>query len=333
MKEKRKDHIKPSENDIIVMKFPVHYTLSNLKKAVHDPTLFLVEGRRLALSANAAYSRLRGFNGTCEVIDEDWDNLIILDGCRYDLFEEVNFLDGRLGSRTSVGSESWEFLCENFQGRQLHDVIYVTANPHAPKLDDNTFYRTVNLLKHQWDEDLRTVTPEAMTKEALKVHEKHPNKRLIVHYMQPHFPFIGEKGQKITHAGVTPGNKTSNEQTPHVWSGLRDRKLDIDEDFVYAAYRENLELTLPHVRELVSSLDGKSVVTSDHGNLTGDRTRPIPVKGYGHPRGFYAPELVTVPWLVIEGSNRRHITTNPPYKNEQMDSEVVENRLEDLGYR
>jgi hypothetical protein len=316
------------------MNLPGRYNLSNLTKAVRDPELFFVEARRLALSANAAYSRYQGLKNPCYVVEEDWDTLVILDGCRYDLFEDINTLDGLLESRTSAGSESWEFLRENFQGRQLHDTVYVTANPHAPKLDDGTFHRTVNLLKTNWDETLKTVTPGVMTDEALAIHEEYPHKRLIVHYMQPHFPFIGEKGRQITHTGVNWNVETNGqEDVPHVWSGLRDRKLNVDENFVYEAYRENLELTLPYVRNLLDSLDGKSVVTADHGNLVGDRTGPVPAKGYGHPKGFYVPGLVTVPWLVVESSERRQIISEPPSKRDEIDDDVIESRLKHLGYK
>lgn len=312
------------------MNRPARYTFSNLVEALRDPRSFVIELRRLALSANAAYSRLRGREIGCEVVEEDWDNLVILDGCRYDLFRRENTVEGRLESRTAAGSESWEYLRENFQGRRLHDTVYVTANPHAPKLAEGTFHERRNLLEDRWDEDLKTVPPDVVTEEALEVHAKYPNKRLIVHYMQPHFPFIGETGQAISHTGVSPGDEADD--GPHVWAGLRDGTLDVDEDMVYEAYRENLELALPHVRELVDALDGKSVITSDHGNLVGERTGPLPVRGYGHPRGFYTPELVTVPWLVVESTERRHVESDPPTGHESMDTDVVEERLADLGY-
>ncbi len=313
------------------MRLSARYSLSNLAKALRNPYLFSTEVRRLALSANAACSRLRRQDNGCDVVEEDWDNLVILDGCRYDLFQSENIINGRLKSRISAGSESWEFLRANFQGQQLHETVYITANPHASKLDDNTFHRTVNLLKDRWDEELKTVTPEAMTEEAVAIYEEHSNKRLIVHYMQPHFPFIGEKGREITHAGVSQSGEGDDE--PHIWTGLLNGRLDVDETEVYEAYRENLELTLPCVRELINSLDGKSVVTADHGNLIGEWTGPIPVKGYGHPRGFYAPGLVTVPWLVIDSEERRHVIPNRPSNHNQIDPDTVEARLKDLGYR
>lgn len=316
------------------MNLPERYTLANIKRAARDPSRIRGEAIRLGLAANGAWSRLTDDESPCDVVEEDWDTLVILDGCRYDLFEEVNTLDGRLESRRSAGSESWEFLRENFQGRQLYDTVYVTANPFAPKLDD-VFHRQLNLLRTHWDGERRTVTPDVMTEEAIAAHEAHPNKRLIVHYMQPHFPFIGELGRKIGHAGVNPDTDTDGDEAPHVWLGLQNRTLDVDEELVYAAYRENLELTLPYVQELLDSVDGKTVVTSDHGNLVGERTWPLPIKGYGHPRGLRSPGLVDVPWLVVEGATRRQVTADPSVETEEdeMESEVLEKRLADLGYQ
>lgn len=57
-------------------------------------------------------------------MDADWDNLLILDSCRYDLFSEVAVEDGLKGELTtfrSRGSSSSEFLKENFAGRTYDD--------------------------------------------------------------------------------------------------------------------------------------------------------------------------------------------------------------------
>jgi hypothetical protein len=315
------------------MKLPTRYSISDILTALQNPARLFFELRRIALSINASYTRLRGSNGECRVVEEDWDNLIILDGCRYDMFKELNIINGKLESRISAGSESWEFLQKNFQSRQLHDTIYITANPHAPKLADDVFYQTINLLENQWNEKLKTVLPQAVTQSALETHKKHPQKRLIIHYMQPHFPFIGEVGQQIDHTGVSQESEKTETETKHIWFGLRDGKLNIPEERVLAAYKENLELVLPRVKSLIDSIGGKSIITADHGNLVGERTRPIPIKGYGHPRGFYAPGLVTVPWLIVEAEKRRNVTTGSPQTSHDIESEVVDQRLSDLGYK
>ncbi len=45
------------------------------------------------------------------VFREDWDNLIVLDACRHDLYEEVN---GETDHRITLGSRTMEFLEKNF---------------------------------------------------------------------------------------------------------------------------------------------------------------------------------------------------------------------------
>ena len=315
------------------MGIPIRYNLSNFIQTLRNPKLFLKEAQRLAVQANATYSQLRGHEDWCAVVDEEWDNLIILDGCRYDLFEETSELDGRLESRISAGSESWEFLEKNFQGRQLHNTIYITANPHAPRIDNGTFYKKINLLESGWDPDLKTVTPEIITKKAVSMHQEYPHKRLIIHYMQPHFPFIGKKGKELEQSGVREGSANGDGTASNIWNQLRYDRVDVDEDFVYEAYKENLELTLPYVSQLLQSIDGKSAVTSDHGNLVGERAGPIPIKGYGHPEGYYTLPLVKVPWLVVEATQRREVTVGSPTEQTTMETEVVQNRLENLGYK
>ena len=52
------------------------------------------------------------------IFHEDWDNLIILDACRYDYFKQLNDMDGELEYRISRGSQSREFMRGNFQGQR-----------------------------------------------------------------------------------------------------------------------------------------------------------------------------------------------------------------------
>ena len=44
-------------------------------------------------SSEADYKRIVGNKGV-HIMREDWDNLIILDACRYDMFEKVNSIKG-----------------------------------------------------------------------------------------------------------------------------------------------------------------------------------------------------------------------------------------------
>lgn len=311
------------------------YTLENFVAALRNPRIFLGELYRFGVDCNIAYHRrTRSKQGT-RVIEEDWDTLIILDACRLDMFEERNYIPGDLQHRRSLGSESWEFLRANFAGEEFHDTVYVTANPHAPKLPDGTFHAVVDLLENGWDAEQRTVLPETVMTAAQQAAEQYPDKRLIVHFMQPHFPFIGDAGRRLEHGGIEQTSAKDTEDNGnskrHVWGSLGHGR--ISKAHVWEAYRENLDIVLPYVETLLESLSGKSVVTADHGNLVGERTRPLPVRGYGHPRGLDVPELRTVPWLVVEGEDRRSVVSEPPVEDTGPDEHVVEQRLDALGYR
>jgi len=41
-----------------------------------------------------------------------------------------------------------------------------------------------------WDEKEKTVLPDTLTEAAIKIIKKHPVKRFIIHYVQPHAPYI-----------------------------------------------------------------------------------------------------------------------------------------------
>lgn len=315
------------------MAVPSRYTPENLLSAVSNPRLLLGELHRIGVRCNAwLHERSKPSAGT-RVMDEDWDNLIILDGCRFDMFESQNTIRGDLQRRRSLGSESWEFLNANFAGDTYHDTVYVTANPHAPKLPSGTFHDVINLLEGGWDEELGTVRPETVVEATLQAQKQYPNKRLIAHFMQPHYPFIGERGQNLAHKGITV-HLSTEERTDtkrKVWTDLAYNRLD--KDRVQDAYWENLDIVLDHVDNLLGSLSGLSVVSSDHGNLLGETTHPIPADGYGHPRGLNIDELRIVPWLLVGGSKRRTVVAETPAEPDVPDSAVVEERLHDLGYR
>ncbi|WP_394740202.1 hypothetical protein [Natronococcus roseus] len=306
------------------------YNLHNVRKAIRDPSLLFVETQRWARRANHAIHDRYSREEATRVMDEDWDSLVILDGCRYDAFQVRCEIDGRLESRRSLGSHSEEFLQQNFP-ETYHDTIYVTTNPFAPSIvDDDTFHAMVPLLE-EWDADYETVHPETVTRRASEIAEAYPDKRLIVHYMQPHYPFIGDIGDRLDHRGHNSRMDDPAFETPSIWKRLRNGE-DIDLELVRAAYTENLDIVLEYVEELLEALSGRTVITADHGNLIGDRMSPIPVRGYGHERGLRSPELVEVPWLIVDDGARPEIRAEEPERRDRIEDSVVEERLESFGY-
>lgn len=260
-----------------------------------------------------------------DILSEDWDNLIILDACRYDVFEEID-IPGELIKKHSKASATVEWLQNNFSGSTVPDAVYVTANgqiSNHPEL--NIEFHFTKVLHERWDDDLGNVPPEATTAEAKKYAEEFPNKRLIVHFNQPHYPFIG--------SDYTFGNHPNSEdRTNTFWEDYREQ--DFEDQRVWEAYKKTLEITVPHVRDLLKDLSGKTVISADHGNMFGERAFPIPIREYGHPIGLYTPELIEVPWLVHTEGERKTIVSEPPIEDEiEHSSRVVKQRLEQLGYR
>jgi len=310
---------------------PPHYRPRNVTRVLDDPQMLLGEIGRIGSSLNRRFHSYRSPRNAVDVVEEDWDTLVLLDGCRYDLFKKRAEIEGSLTRRTSVAAESWGFMEWNFLGRELHDTVYVTANPHAYKLDDGIFHRVVNLLDDDWNPHLQTVLPEVLAERTLEVVREHPNKRVIAHFMQPHFPFIGPTGRRLGQSGIVYNvDQATGDELP-IWGKLRYGL--VDEEDVVEAYRENLDVVLEVLEWFLPEARGKTVISSDHGNLIGDRLWPIPTTGYGHPRGMHVRPLLEVPWHVVPNETRPTIRSDPPVASDCMDASTVERRLRDLGYR
>jgi hypothetical protein len=289
---------------------------------------------RLIGSVHAVYP---GFGTAVRIPAADWDNLIVLDGCRYDLFEETVDIDrfDSYGRIESLGSATPEWTRRNFGGGSFGDTVYVTANPQTSKHAGNSFHRIIAVWEDHFDDEVGTVFPGAVLNAALAASESYPNKRLIVHFMQPHHPFVGE--QSLNFGGVYDPDAivgdvdvaAQREGIYSPWQALEAGVVDLET--VWRAYRSNLELVMEPVWDLLEAIEGRTVVTSDHGNLVGERGWPVPMKLYGHRAGVRLPGVVRVPWAVSAGDRRRIIQEETAA--EPVDEDQLESRLEELGYR
>lgn len=242
-----------------------------------------------------------GYDNAVHVMEKDWDNMIILDACRPDIFEEV--VDtGRFDeyhTEVSLGSHSSEWTRRNFQNRAFGDTVYVSANPHTSLEAGDAFHKIIELWESSFDDAAGTVLPEVVRDRALEAHETYPNKRLIIHFMQPHGPFIGS-----------------------------DLEHDPDnEEKYWQAYEENLQYVLNFADDIVDNISGKTVLTADHGLArNGGVKRWLGLTG--HKSRLRLPSMVEVPWAVVD-DKRREIRGGEPNEAE---AENIRERLNDLGY-
>ena len=116
-----------------------------------------------------------------------------------------------------------------------------------------------------------------------------------------------------------------------IWGAVKQRNVTVEE--IRAAYAESLEIALESIEGLLEQLSGKSVVTSDHGEMLGERVFPFTTRVWGHMEGFDTPALRDVPWLVVESNDRRNITYSDPVESEvSPDHSEIAERLDALGY-
>lgn len=218
---------------------------------------------------------------------------------------------------------------ENFANGQFHDTIYITANPFVSRLDDEVFY-SVDTLEEYWDDEIGAVWPEDLTKAAIDAHRNHRNKRLIVHYMHPHRPYLGATADTLRDRVNLIGYRNEGDGL-QIWGAAKQGDVSVQE--VRRAYSESLDIVLAEVEQLLSELDGKSVITSDHGEMLGERVLPFTSRVWGHSEGFSTSNLRTVPWLEVESDGRRTIEASEPVEIDDLSDDAVSERLSSLGCR
>ncbi len=242
------------------------------------------------------------------IFDEEWDNLIILDACRYDIFAKYlnnDEINGTLKKKKSRGSHTTTFLGENFRKKYYDDIVYITANPYVDKLISDKVYKIISVWKFGWSKKFHTVLPETMYEYTLDTLNNYPKKKVIIHFIQPHYPYIGhnigvEAFEKLKNLSNNK-KKRKNKVSFRLFSffGL-DFYSKIDRKTHFRLYENNFKYVMSYVKKLINTLPGKTIITSDHGEALGDFLHPlIPIRLYGHSKNFRVPVLVNVPWFII----------------------------------
>jgi hypothetical protein len=273
------------------------------------------------------------------IVKEKWDFLIILDACRYDYFETMykDYLQGDLEKKISAGSCTNDWRDVNFPDN-YDDIVYLSANPFFAQ-DQSVlgytagehFHKVYELWRDGWQRG--TVPPEVVTNAAPEIIAKHPDKRFIIHYLQPHAPYLvlGEDAIGYDDPQGQPGRclagkedyQNSSRYKRRIlkwlmrlfkWNNLLGNHPDwlfckwlnlpprssmeyvvrqYNTKVLRKAYKQNLRLALEQVQYLLKHLKGRIIITADHGELLGENLR------YAHPPNSKNPILLEVPWLVI----------------------------------
>lgn len=268
--------------------------------------------------------------------NRQWDVLIILDACRYDVFCEVapeyDFLPEDPGWVYSPASQSREWMERHFREKFRHET------EHAALMSVNVFTREDwvqadhfahldEIWKHSWDDELGTIPPGPITDAAVDFWRNNRRDagadRMIAWYLQPHNPFVDAEWSDGWDRDIIG---RADEHSKSVWLELRDGELDASE--VWDAYRDNLRYVLDDVELLVDNLDASRVViTSDHGNGFGE------FGIYGHPPYVPHPVLKRVPWVEVTARDTHSHTPNYEPASEDVTEGEVSDRLEALGYK
>lgn len=262
------------------------------------------------------------------IYEPDWDVLLVLDACRTDLLHEVadeyEFL-GEIGTFRSRASMSEDWLARNFTPEYADEMArtaYVTGNPFARALDDDSFALLDEVWEYAWDEQYHTIPARPLTDRAIDTWRRREDngvEQMVVHYMQPHAPFVPDPnlGSFGTPDDFGEGSFGS------LWS---EAGYTIPADEVWAAYRDNLRYVLDDIEVLLENMDAERVaVTADHGNAFGEFGL------WGHDSDVLLPSVRLVPWAETTGRDTGEY--EPSVEPREADTAAVEDRLRALGYR
>jgi hypothetical protein len=235
-----------------------------------------------------------------DIIDDtDWKLAILIDSCRYDDFKSL--CGKTLGySNPKIASSQCTCTREFMQGhlnREFIDMVYINHTVSVGRWIPNTkFFRLVNVWETHWDyKTWGTIMPWDMADVAIEFLARYQDKRLMVHFVQAHPPYLLPGYEEFNKIEYTPElcMKGQRSQRSFVQSMMRKRlghertwkilnTLGIEPiDYfgrVYKkfgmkglteGYRRNLELTLIEASRLINFFkihhpNDKILITSDH---------------------------------------------------------------------
>lgn len=228
----------------------------------------------------------------------DWDILVVLDACRWDVWNDKYHKGTKI---RSVGSSTLDWIKRYIRPTDLSDVVCVTGNAPVGRQADE-FYELIDVNESHWDyhNGIPTVSPRIVSEHAKPY--LNSDRRLYVHYLQPHGPY---PYPALPMTRVRPDAVKLNPEDidiedfdvtdiQHVGSRLDDYEwLTVDK--LWRAYENNLAWVYDALYPILKVEDKRIVVTSDHGEVLGEDGTT------GHPNEDNRWMLREVPWWLPNG--------------------------------
>jgi hypothetical protein len=280
-----------------------------------------------------------------EFASQDELILVILDACRYDVFEEVysDYVNGELSRVWSSGRWTADYVRRTWD--DSHDLTYLSSIPVVSDFyfelrgyefrPSNYFDEVVPLWDRKWDPELGTVPADKVTDTALAYSAQTDRTRLVAHYAQPHAPYVGDNmilpwdPEEDEYDLQELLEKDIDRPSQRIYDRIKSGELpDCD---LWQAYRDNLRYVLEEVVRLVRRADCPVVVTADHGEHLGEDEK------YLHEEESCL--IRQVPWFIVSDSEIGTVPVEDEYESldlasnsQNQTSDKVKERLADLGY-
>lgn len=234
------------------------------------------------------------------IYNSEWNILVVLDACRYDVFKEKYGKMFNVEAVKSLGSCTVEWFKNTFD-KKIENSIYVSGNPYVNSYSVEVsrykyraldfFDKIINVWDFGWSQinGIYTVDPAEVYRYATIVSKLYPRSKIVVHFLQPHAPYpMCSKFRKYF-------ENRKNAPDLKFWDAIRKGVLNITRSELKECYIRNLEWVMKYVLKLISKAKNKTVIiTADHGEGFGENNI------YNHPCGVKTIELTTVPWVRVE---------------------------------
>lgn len=255
------------------------------------------------------------------IADTDWDILVIFDACRADAFQAVT---GHGRTVRSPAPNTWRWIQRSADALATKQPVYFSSNPVASRAlsrHGKATREVHHLWQRHWGRFTRERVPGVHPASAngyyyaLMGQGLEADVPVVMHYLPPHSPFIGEPPLNLARWGEQPdGLHAACYELRRPDEAVQAGDLSWQE--IKTAYEGNLRLAWDAARQLAQACPDKQiVVTADHGECIGEDDR------FGHQAAWEGEDVLhEVPWLVMGEDEPEEPSMS------------IEERMEALGY-